>query len=82
MPSKYQERSTAMLSTRREKVLAFHIWLLRRFFYFLAAVNIWLAHRFVNTFSGMYLEAELGDSESWKWFKNWKLPRYVLKRKD
>lgn len=71
--SKYGEREP--LDTFWERALAFHIYLLRRVFYYYASLQLWKARQVSRPF-GFYIDTDLDDSESWKWFKDWKLPRY------
>lgn len=69
------------LDSRLEKFLALHIYVLRRFVHGFASVDLFVVNKLL-TGLGFKFEYELSDHEEWKWFQDWKFPRYVVERKD
>lgn len=69
------------LDSRLEKLLAGHIYLLRRLVHGFALVDLFVVNKLL-TGLGFKFSYELSDHEEWAWFKDWKFPRYAVERKD
>lgn len=68
-----------MLDSRGEKILASHIYLLRKLGIFYAKFQLWKARRIGNLF-GMEYETEIKDKEAWNWFQQFEFPWRVEKK--
>lgn len=70
-----------MLETRLEKALSMHIYLVRRSLFYWVRWQLWKAEKASELFD-FYVVTELDDRESWKWFKDWKFPRYRVEKEN